>query len=299
MFKKLVLAMLALTLVASCALSGEKFKVFLITMDQTDQHWNNVDAGAKKAAAELGNIDYTWSAPDMKDDAKQIEIINNSSAAGADLILLAANGPTAVTSALREAVSQGVKIIYVDSPADFAAIATFSTNNKAAGYTAGEEMIKALKAAGKNSGKIGIVNVNASTASAVLREEGFRDALAGSPYELLQTQYAEGDAAKSKDVATNYIIQGCVGVYGTNEGSTTGVGTAIYEDGNSIIGVGFDNSDSIRALIKGGSLVCAMVQDPFAMGYKGMNGAGQALTTGYTGPEVVDTGVIVMTKDKL
>ena len=299
MFKKLLLAMLALTLVTSVALSGQKYKVFLVTMDQTDQHWNNVDAGAKKAADELGNIDYTWSAPDMKDDAKQIEIINNCVAGGADLLLLAANGPTAVTAALREADSQGVKIIYVDSPADFNAIATFSTNNKAAGHTAGEEMIKALKAAGKTSGKIGIVNVNASTASAVLREEGFREALAGSPYELLATQYAEGDAARSKDVASNFITNGCVGVYGTNEGSTTGVGTANLEAKNSIICVGFDNSDSIRSLIKGGSLVCAMVQDPFAMGYKGMNGAGAALAGGYNGPKVVDTGVIVMTKDKL
>ena len=295
----IVVCALALTFLQAQAGAGEKFRVFLVTMDQMDQHWANVDVGCKKAVAELGDINYTWMAPDIKDDAKQIEVINNAVAAGADALLLAANGPNAVTMALQEAQDAGVKIFYVDSPADFPAVATFSTDNKAAGKTAGEEMIKALKAAGKTSGKIGVVNVNAATASTVAREAGFREAFAGSDYEILATQYGEGDVAKSKDIAANYIIQGCIGIFGANEGSTTGTGNAIQEDGNKIIGVGFDNSDSIRNLIKSGSLLCAMVQNPDVMGYKGMMAAEQELKGGYKGEKVVDTGVTVMTKDKL
>ncbi len=291
---------LALAVFAGFAGAGEKkIKVFLITMDQMDQHWVNVDAGCKKAVAELKNIDYTWMAPDVKNDAKQVEVINNAVAAGADVILLAANGPNAVTSALKEAQGSGVKIIYVDSPADFPGIATFSTNNKAAGKIAGEEMLKALAAAGKKSGKIGIVNVNAATQSTVDREAGFREAFNGKGYELLATQYGEGDVARSKDIASNYITQGCVGIFGANEGSTTGAGNAIREDGNKIIGVGFDNSDSIRNLIKGGSLLCAMVQNPDKMGYLSMKAAADAMAGGYKGENVVDTGVTVMTKDKI
>ncbi len=289
----------ALALVAGSAFAGD-MKVYLVTMDQMDQHWTNVDKGCKKGAAELGGISYTWMAPDMKDDNKQIEIINNTVAAGADVLLLAANGPTAVTSALREAQSAGVKIIYVDSPADFPAIATFSTDNKAAGKTAGEEMLKALKAKGVTSGKIGIVNINAATASTVAREAGFREAFNGAGYELLATQYGEGDIAKSKDIAANYVTEGCVGIFGCNEGATVGTGNAIKEDGDRIIGVGFDNSDTIRNLIRGGSLICAMVQNPDVMGYMGIKAAKDAMSSaGYTGPKVVDTGVTVMTKDKL
>ncbi len=291
-------ALLSVTLLAGQAF-GATYRVFLVTMDQMDQHWANVDAGCKKAMVEIGDITYTWMAPDIKDDAKQIEVINNAVAAGAQALLLAANGPDAVTMALREAEDAGVKIIYVDSPADYPAVATFSTDNKAAGKTAGEEMIKALKAAGKTSGKIGIVNVNAATASTVAREAGFREAFAGTDYEILATQYGEGDVAKSKDIAANYIIQGVVGIFGANEGSTTGTGNAIQEDGNRVIGVGFDNSDSIRNLIRDGALLCAMVQNPDVMGYMGMKAAKEALTTGYKGKDVVDTGVTVMTKDKL
>src|SRR5690554_859679 len=157
--KKLSMVLLVLLIAGSLFAQGAKedssaYKIYLITMDQMDQHWVNVDGGAQKAADELGNVDYTWLAPDVKDDAKQIESINNAVAGGADAILLAANGPDAVTAALEEAVSAGVKIVYVDSPADFPAEQTLATDNKAAGTIAGEELIKALDDKGITSGKI-------------------------------------------------------------------------------------------------------------------------------------------------
>ena len=158
--------------------------------------------------------------PNAKDDAQQIECVNNA-------IMVAANGPDAIFSALKEAQSKGVKIVYVDSPANVEAEATFSTDNKAAGKTAGEEMRKALEAKGIASGKIGVINVNAATDSCVMREEGFRSAFEGSGFELLETLYGEGDAAKSQSIAENYITQGVVGIFGCNEGSTTGAGNAI------------------------------------------------------------------------
>lgn len=279
--------------------AGDTYKVYLITMDQMDQHWVNVDAGCQKAVAELGNVDYKWLAPDVKDDAKQIECINNAVAGGANAILLAANGPDAVTSALKEAEAAGVKIVYVDSAADYPAVQTLATDNEAAGKTAGEQMIAGLQAAGIAEGKIGIVNVNAATASCVAREKGFRAAFDGSAFELLETQYGEGDAAKSKDIAANYVTSGCVGIFGANEGSTVGIGNAIQEAGETIIGVGFDKSDTILQLIKDGYLLCTMAQNPDVMGYEGMKTAVNALTGADTGEDVVDTGVSVITKEGL
>lgn len=284
------------TTAPAAATAGETYKVYLITMDQMDQHWVNVDSGAQKAVKELGNVDYKWLAPDVKDDAKQIECINNAVAGGAQAILLAANGPDAVTESLKEAEAAGVKIVYVDSAASYPAIQTLATDNKAAGKTAGEEMIKALKAAGIEEGKIGIVNVNAATASTVAREEGFRSAFEGTGFTLLETQYGEGDAAKSKDIAANYITQGVVGVFGANEGSTVGAGNAIQEAGETVIGVGFDKSDMIMQLIKDGYLLATMAQNPDVMGYEGMKTAVNALSGQDTGAANVDTGVSVITK---
>ncbi len=274
----------------------KEWKIALITMDSIDQHWVTLNEGAQKMAAELG-VTVTFMSPNTKDDAQQIECVNNAVAGGYKAIIVAANGPDAISSALKEAASSGVKIVYVDSPANVDAEATFSTDNEAAGKTAGEEMIKALEAAGVTSGKIGIVNVNAATDSTVKRENGFRSAFEGKGYELMETQYGEGDAAKSQTIAENYITQGVVGIFGCNEGSTTGTGNAIKASGNSaIIGVGFDKSDAIMNLISDGHLLCTMAQNPDVMGEEGVKAAVAALEGESLGGKVQDTGVSVLKK---
>ena len=207
------------------------------------------------------------------------------------------DGPDAISSALKEAKDKGVKIVYVDSPANVDAEATFSTDNKAAGKTAGEEMLKALEAKGVTSGKVGIINVNAATDSCVMREEGFRSAFEGSGFELLETQYGEGDAAKSQSIAENYITQGVVVIFGCNEGSTTGAGNAIKATGKAdIVGVGFDKSDAIQGLINDGYLLATMAQNPDVMGSSGVEACVQALEGTALNGAVTDTGVSVLTK---
>ncbi|AEC02828.1 ABC transporter substrate-binding protein [Parasphaerochaeta coccoides] len=278
---------------------SSKHKVYLITMDQMDQHWVTVDKGAQKAATELGNVDYKWLAPDVKDDAKQIEMINNAIAGGAQAILLAANGPTAVTAVLEEANRAGIKIIYVDSAADFPGLQTLATDNKAAGTTAGKALIAELQKNGVATGSIGIVNVNAATASTVAREAGFREAFAGTGYTILETQYGDGDPARSKDIAANYITQGVVGIFGANEGSTVGTGNAIQEARKAVVGVGFDKSDMILSLIRNGHLLATMAQNPDVMGYEGMKSAVKALNGETISPSYFDTGVTVLTKSNI
>ena len=278
------------------AAASQEWKIALITMDSIDQHWVTLNEGAQAKAAELG-VSVTFMAPNTKDDAQQIECVNNAVAGGYHAIMVAANGPDAISSALNEAAAAGVKIVYVDSPANVDAEATFSTDNKAAGKTAGEEMIKALEAAGTTSGDIGIINVNAATDSCVMREEGFRSAFEGTGFTLMETQYGEGDAAKSQSIAENYITQGVVGICGCNEGSTTGAGNAIKAGGNAdIIGVGFDKSDAIMNLISDGHLLCTMAQNPDQMGAMGVEACVKALEGESLGGAVQDTGVSVLTK---
>ena len=281
---------------AAPAKASKEWKIALITMDSIDQHWVTLNEGAQKKAAELG-VSVTFMSPNTKDDAQQIECVNNAVAGGYNAIMVAANGPDAISSALKEAASAGVKIVYVDSPANVEAEATFSTDNKAAGKTAGEEMLKALKDAGVTTGSIGVINVNAATDSCVMREEGFRSAFEGTDYTILETQYGEGDAAKSQSIAENYITQGVVGIFGCNEGSTTGAGNAIKAAGkDGIIGVGFDKSDAILGLIDDGYLLCTMAQNPDVMGSMGVEACVQALEGNSLGGVVKDTGVSVLKK---
>lgn len=297
--KKLVIlvlvGLLSLGLAVSALAEGEL--VYLITMDRMDQHWVAVDEGAKTMAEALG-LSYKWDAPDVKDNAKQIEALNNAVAEGAALILLAANDPVAISMAVKDAKDAGVKIIYVDSPAEEPAIATLSTDNYNAGVLAGQTMIANLDEIGQASGKIGVISVNTATNSTMLREKGFRQAIADDGrFEVLETEYKDGDAAASQEAATNFINANpdLVGLFGANEGSTVGVGNAIKGAGDaSIIGVGFDKSAAIVDLLADGSLKAAMAQNPFTMGWLGMAQAYAAINELSTGPAVIDTGVAVL-----
>jgi len=274
---------------------SDEIKIAVITMDSIDQYWIELFEGAKQAANELG-IEVKFMAPMTCEG--QIQIVKDAIAGGKYCaICIAANGPDEVSGALNEAKAAGIKIVYVDSPANVPAEAMFSTNNKAAGKTAGEQMLTALQAAGTISGKIGIVNVNAATDSCVQREDGFREAFQGAGFDILETQYCDGDAARGQTIAENYITQGVVGIFGANEGSAVGTGNAIKASGNAaIIGVGFDKSNTILSLIDDGWLLCTMAQNPYKMGYEGVTAAVAAVNGESLGGAVVDTGVIILSK---
>ena len=272
-------------------------KIALITMDSIDQHWVTLNEGAQEEA-EKEEVTVDYMAPNTKDDAQQIECVNNAIAGGYQAIIVAANGPDAISGSLKEAQAAGIKIVYVDSPANVDAEATFSTDNKAGGEKAGEELKKALEDKGVTSGSIGIINTNAASQSTLDREAGFRGVFEDTDFEVLETQYSEGDAAKSQSIAENYITQGVVGIFGTNEGCTVGTGNAIKASGSdSVLGVGFDKSDTILNLVKDGFLVCTMAQNPDVMGAEGVKAAVKAINGEDLGGEVTDTGVSVITAD--
>ena len=302
MKKKVLAVICSMAMVAGCfagatTVFAKGEKIALITMDSIDQHWVTLNEGAQEEAKkEEVTVDYM--APNTKDDAQQIECVNNAIAGGYQAIIVAANGPDAISGSLKEAQAAGIKIVYVDSPANVDAEATFSTDNKSGGEKAGEELKKALEDKGVTSGSIGIINTNAASQSTLDREAGFRGVFEDTDFEVLETQYSEGDAAKSQSIAENYITQGVVGIFGTNEGCTVGTGNAIKASGSdSVLGVGFDKSDTILNLVKDGYLVCTMAQNPDVMGAEGVKAAVKAINGEDLGGEVTDTGVSVITAD--
>ena len=75
-------------------------------MDSIDQHWITLNEGAQEEAEELG-VTVDFMSPNTKDDAQQIECVNNAVAGGYEAIMVAANGPDAISSALQEATDAG------------------------------------------------------------------------------------------------------------------------------------------------------------------------------------------------
>lgn len=299
-----------LSLMLGCTGCGREFvegskdyNITLITMDQIDVHWVNVNAGVEAAISELEadgyTIHYNWYAPDTKDNAKQIEQIDMAVSNRSDVIMIAVNDPYACNQALKEANRDGARIIYIDSAATFEGEATFATNNYAAGEEAGQKLLEILSEAGVTEGTIGVVSAQAGVQSCVDRVDGFRKALEGTPYEVGETQYSEGDTAKAQELATNMLNNGAVALYGANEAATVGCGNAARDAREKVYCVGFDNSSANRALVRKDAVQAYMAQNPYDMGYQALQASVRLLDGETLGGAVTDTGVTVVTAENV
>jgi ribose transport system substrate-binding protein len=274
------------------------YDVYLITTDEKYQFWQYVDDGAADMAA-LTDVGYYWRFPDERNPEKQIELINEAVKDGAHALLVAADDPKLISGAIEDAKARGVVVVYVDAPANEEATTTLSTDNYEAGFVAGQKMISNLDSMGIKSGSIGIISLR-DKATTMHREEGFRDALAAEPsYIILQTVYTDGEPDNAQLAAEQVINQNSdlVGLFGTNEGTSEGVGLANKANDNKIVGIGFDKSDITMNLFNEGSLRVIISQNPYTMGYLGMAEAIAAMIGKDTGPSFIDTGFSVLEKE--
>ena len=286
--------------------SGESIKITLITMDQMDVHWVKLEKAARAKVEELQaagkDINYSWLAPEKKDNAQQIAQIETAINDGADAIIISVNDSTACNDALQAALDKGIKLIYVDATASLEASATFATDNYAAGAQAGEAMKGYLADAGLTEGTVGIVSAQAGVQSCIDRVDGFISAFEGTGFTMGEVQYSDGDAVKAQELTNALVQDGIIAVYGANDGATNGAANAVKEansNGANILCVGFDNSSSNRAHVRDGEMLAFMAQNPNIMGEKSIEAA-VALMQGESLAETqVDTGVSVVTKDNV
>jgi ribose transport system substrate-binding protein len=275
------------------------YDVYLITTDKQYEYWENMNKGAADMAEAIG-VKYTWDAPEQRNVNEQIKVIQKAVNAGAEAILVAADDPRLISRVIEDAKARSVKVIYVDSPAYEEAITTLATDNYEAGVQAAQSMISILDSDGITSGSIGIVSY-ASKANTELRERGFRDTLVNDPrFRVLDTIYtASGEPEEAQEAAELMIKQNedLVALFGTNEGTSEGVGYAIRENDNRYIGVGFDKTEANSKLLQNGSLRAIIAQNPYTMGYLGVAEAVAALLGKDTGPEFINTGIKVIKKE--
>jgi ribose transport system substrate-binding protein len=298
----LVIAMSALPVFAAgrgeAATGDGKIRVELITMDSIDEHWLKVRNGAETKAAELGNVELTFNAPQGKVDAQaQLDLVQNAITRQVDVIMLAPLNKDALVPGVEAAKAAGIKVIIIDS-----AVGTnnydafFFTDNGAAARLAADQLAKEIG----GSGKVAIVNAQAGAGTTMTREDDFEDQIAKNypGITVVGVQYSDGLKDRALNIATDFMTANpdLAGFYACNEGATVGTGNAIVQAGKAgtVKFVGFDWSADTKALMEGGALQAAMVQNPYQMGYLGVQAAAD-LMAGKTVQKDVDTGVTVAT----
>lgn len=282
----------------------KKLRIAVIPKGTTHVFWKSVEAGAKKAGADLG-VEIIWKGPLKEDDrAEQIKVVQQFVAEEVDGIVLAPLDFKALAAPVARAKDSKIPVVIFDSALDGKAgedfVSFVATDNRKGGELAGEQMAKLLN----KQGNVVLLRYAVGSASTDEREAGFLDALKKQPgiKLLVDNQYggATVNEAKSKAMTLVDQLKQAQGVFCPNESSTLGMLGALQD--NQLAGkvqfIGFDATPPLVDALKKGEIKALVAQNPTKMGYEGV----KTVVNHIKGQKVdarVDTGVELITLERL
>lgn len=283
--------------------SGDKgIKITLIAKSATSNFWQTCFQGARAAAAEYNDLELKIVAPEVEwDYDAQNEFIADAMREGSDAIVFSACDQENCVGAVDMALDRGVPVITIDSGVNTSENITFIGMDN---YEAGRQAAKSVIDNVGESGGVAVVSFEESSGNGAQRVEGFLGYMEDYPdIDILEVYYARSDYNVAQSTATKMME-----TYGDklkaiatfNEITTVGVGRAAYatDDPDSICVVGFDNNMESIQMMESGYMDGLIVQNPFAMGYLGVQQA-IAEIEGRAVLENVDTGTAIVTEDNM
>lgn len=293
------------------AAGPKKLTIAAIPKATTHSYWKAAQAGAERAAKELG-VTLEWQGPlDDSKVADQITIFNNLAASGVDGIVLAPTDDRALVTHVRNVAKRGIPIAIFDSPLAGTAgtdyINFVATDNKAAGATAADQLAKLIPQPAY-AGNVLVIRFTEGSASTRLREEGFLAKLGThSGLKVSAQQFTDGSMAGAQRVAEtllgNYVKNNRLeldGIFASNQPTAEGTYNAVKalrDKGVEIktAFVGFDDSELLLQGLQNGVIQALVVQSPDQMGYLGVKSVVDHLNKRPV-DAYIDTGVTVKTK---
>ncbi|MBM6664902.1 substrate-binding domain-containing protein [Flavonifractor plautii] len=300
----LMLSVLLGMTLGGCGGSGgttEQYTVALVAKSTQTEFWLSVFAGAEAAATEY-NLELTVVGPETEEDYEtQNQMVEEAVRQGADAIVFSAIDFENNAAAIDSAAQQGVRIVAIDSNVDSDQVSTYiGTDNYAAGQMAAQAALDQVE----GPLKVGIVNYDISSANGQERERGAADLFADSGRAeivavintLAEAGHAQTDTAAllARYPEINVLVA-------FNEPTSVGAARAVEEAGRSedLFLVGFDSNVLTVDGLQEGSVDALIVQNPYAMGYLGVESA-YKLLSGQGGVEqTVDTSTKIVDRSNL
>lgn len=275
--------------------------IAVIPKGTTHSFWNSVLAGAQKAAKEH-DVEIFWTGPDREGDReKQIQIVEDFIVKNVAGIVLAPTDAGALVPVVERAATAKIPVVIIDSDIETDKRVSFvATDNYAGGALAAQHMAKLL--GGK--GKVAVIKYMAGSASTTAREKGFMETLKKDfpGIEIVEDRYGmdtvETALSAAEDVLTRH--KELDGIFACNESTSRGALRALESQGraDTVKMIGFDAADALIKGLEAGRIDALVVQNPQAMGYKGVGSAVAAIKGEKVKPRI-DTGVELVTKDRL
>lgn len=276
--------------------------VTLVAKSTETEFWLSVFAGAEAAATEY-NMQLSIVGPETEEDYEtQNQMVAEAVEEGTEALIFSAIHYDKNAEAIDNAAKNGVKVVAIDSNVASDAVSTYiGTDNYAAGQMAAQAALERVS----GDLKVGIINYDISSANGQEREQGAVDTLNKSGRArivsvintLAEAQQAQWDTEDllEKHPEINVLLA-------FNEPTSVGAAMAIQQRHceNSIFLVGFDSNVASVDGLQDGSVDALIVQNPYAMGYLGVESA-YKLLNGQSGElaEIVDTSTQIVDRDNL
>jgi len=300
--KKFAISVLVVSMVAMMCASAvfAKDLTFVMVPKGVHPYYEPCFEGFKAAAAKYG-ITAEYEAPQQFDIALQVKVIEDLIARGVDGIAISALDDKPLVPVIKRAMDAGIMVLTFDAPAPSSAqLSYIGTNNKNAGYSAGEKLAELIG----DTGKVAILQGGLGAPNLNLRREGIAEALkANAPgIEIVTVEDTQGkfDLAVNKTEAILETYPDVSAIFGVSAYGAPGAGKVVKEQGKvgSIVVAGFDDLKDTLEGIREGSIQFCLVQKTFTMGWLSV----EKLLAAVNGEEIekeIDTGIIVVTKDNV
>lgn len=298
-------ALLAALLLSGCAadaVGSEQHTVALVAKSTETEFWLSVFAGAEAAATEY-NLKLSISGPETEEDYEsQNRMVAEAVAAGAEALVFSAIDYENNASAIDDAAHAGVKIVAIDSSVASDMVSTYiGTDNYAAGQMAAQAALDRVE----GELVVGIVNYDISSANGQERERGAVALLNESGRaEVVAVINTLAEAGQARDDTADMLAEHpeINVLLAFNEPTSVGAAEAVSELGlsESVFLVGFDSNVATVDGLQEGSVDALVVQNPYAMGYLGVESAYKLLSgQGDSLESTVDTSTQVVDRENI
>lgn len=282
--------------------SSEQHAVTLVAKSTQTEFWLSVFAGAEAAATEY-NMKLNIIGPETEEDYEsQNQMIADAVKSGAEALVFSAIDYENNAAAINAAARTGVKIVAIDSSVASEQVSTYiGTDNYAAGKMAAQAALDRVE----GQLKVGMVNYDISSANGQERERGAVDAFTESGRaEIVSVVNTLAEAGHAREDTVSLLTEfpEINVLLAFNEPTSVGAAYAIEELGSSerVFLVGFDSNVVTIDGLQEGSVDALVVQNPYAMGYLGVESAYRLLSgQGDTVEHTVDTSTQIVDRNNL
>lgn len=263
------------------------------------------EQGARDRVAELGmGITLEWTAPTAADPANMVNMIESYIQRGVDGFLIDSLGPSIIT-AINQAEDAGIPVVMFDSDnPESKRTAYVGSDNYQGGYICGEMYADAVKGKGKQN--IAILTGVPGAYNLQQRDKGFTDALEDKKidFEIIVTVPGNDDLTQSVEAVEN-TLRGNESVNGfffdgpwplLVDASNLPLMMEKTKRGDLTV-ISFDTLEQQLKYVEDETVIGLVGQKYYGWGYQGITVLHEIVANGAEYPELVNTGVDVVTKN--